>query len=168
METEHGNGNLQSCCYSSNSSPVRFAELYKPSHWYTIVVKFFLKFFLLHNALSNKRLWKTIYRLMSFVIYYNYTMLLSSLLILTLTVQVCYNCFNIWLNDVYFQYRNNRHLWLKRVITSAPIALTKTYEICCNSSQLSSYFITELYRTVCVKRGYHLVLHCSHSKAPTL
>ena len=105
--TEHGNGNLQNHCYSSNSSPVRFTELYKHkhSHWYAIVVKFFLQFFLLHNTLSNKRPYKTLYRLMSFVIYYNYTILLSSVLILTLTVRECYNCFNIWLNDVKFQYR---------------------------------------------------------------
>ena len=48
-------------------SPLRFTELYKPSHWYTIVVKFFL----LHNALSNKHPCKTVYRMMSFVIYYN-------------------------------------------------------------------------------------------------
>ena len=98
--TEHGNGNLQNHCYSLDFSPVRFTVLYKPSHWYVIVVKFFLKFFLLHKALSIKRLCKTVYQLMSFVIYYNYTILLSSLLILTLTVRVCYNCFNIWLNDI--------------------------------------------------------------------
>ena len=29
--TEHGNGNLHNCCYSSDSSPVRFTELHKPS-----------------------------------------------------------------------------------------------------------------------------------------
>ena len=69
-ETEHGNGNLQNC-YSSDSLPVRFTELYKPSHWYAIVVKFFLEFFLLHNALSDKCPCKTVYRLTSFVIYYH-------------------------------------------------------------------------------------------------
>ena len=36
--------------YSSDSSPVRFTELYNLSHWCTIVAKFFLEFFLLHNA----------------------------------------------------------------------------------------------------------------------
>ena len=57
---EHGNGNLQNCSYLLNSSPVRLTELYRPSHWYAIVVKFFLELFLLHNALSNKRLCKTV------------------------------------------------------------------------------------------------------------
>ena len=137
----------------------------RPSHWYTIVVKFFLEFFLLHNTLSNKPPCKTVCRLTLFVIYYNYTILLSSLLILTITVWVCYNCFNIWFNDVKFQYRNNRCLWLKCVINSAPIALMKTCKICCNSSQLSPFFTN---RTVCVKWGYHLVLHRSHSEAPAL
>ena len=70
--TEHMIGNLQNCCYSSNSSHVRFTELYKPSHWYTTVVKFFLEFFLLHNTLSNKCQCKTVDQLMSFVINYNY------------------------------------------------------------------------------------------------
>ena len=138
------------------------------SHWYTIIVKFFLQFFLLYKALSNKRPCKTVYWLTLFVIYYNHTILLSSLLILTFTVWVCYICFNIWLNDVKFQYRNNRHLWLKYAVNSAAIALTKTCKICCNSSQLSSFFTTEVYRTMCVKQGYHLVQHHSHSEAPVL
>ena len=148
----------ETCINSRYSSPVRFTELYKPSHWYAIVVKFFL----LHNALSNKRPYNAVNRLTSFVIYYNY------LAYLTLTVRVCYNCFKSWLNDLKVQYRNHRCLWLKRVINSAPIALTKSCGICCNSSQLSSFFTSEVYRTPCVKPGYHHVRHRCHSEMPTL
>ena len=141
---------------------VRFTELYKPNHWYTIVVKFFL----LHNALSNKRPCNAVYQLTSFVIYYNYT--IFYLAYLTLTVWVCCNCFKIWLNNLKFQYRNNRHLWLKYAINSAPIALMKTCGICCNLSQLSLFFTSEIYRTLCVKPGYRLVQHRSHSEVPAL
>ena len=49
-ERNTGTGTCINCCYSSDSSPVKFMELYKPSHWYGRAVKFFL----LHNALSNK------------------------------------------------------------------------------------------------------------------
>ena len=51
--TEPGNGSLQNRCYSSDFSPVQFTELYKPSHWYAIIVMFFFDFFLLHNPSSN-------------------------------------------------------------------------------------------------------------------
>ena len=145
QEWSTGTGICKHCCYSSDSSPVRLTELYQPSHWYAIIVKFFLELFLLHKALSNKRLCKTVYWLMSFVIYYNYTILLSSLF--NIHWRVYYNCFKIWLN---FQCRNNRHLWLKCVINSAPIVLTKTCEICCNPSQLSSFLTSKVHRTPCV------------------
>ena len=134
-----GMGTCKNCCYSPDSSPVRSTELYKPSHWYTTVVKFFL----LHNALSNKCPCNAVYQLMSFMINYNY------LAYLTLTVRICYNCFKIWLNGLKFQCRNNRRLWLKCAINSAPIALTKTCGICYNSSLLSSFFTSEVYRTLC-------------------
>ena len=100
---EQGMGTCKNHCYSSNSSlaTASFIKLYKPSHWYAIVVKFFP----LHKGLSNKLPCKTVYQLISFVIYYNYTILLCTLY-LTLTAQVCYNCSNIWLNDIKFQYRN--------------------------------------------------------------
>ena len=153
QERNTGTESCVNCCYSSDSSLVWFTELYKPSHWYAIVVKFFI----LHNALSNKRPCNAIYQLTSFVIYYNY------LAYLTFTVWVCYNCFKIWLNDLKVQCRNNRRLWLKCAINSAPIALTKTCGICYNSSQLSSFFTSEVYRTPCVKPGYHLVRHRSNS-----
>ena len=68
-------GTCNNHCYSLVSSQVGFTELYKPSHWYAIVVKFFL----LYKALSNKHLCKIVCRLTSFVMYYNYTILLSSL-----------------------------------------------------------------------------------------
>ena len=35
-------GACKNCCYSSDSLPVKFTELCKPSHKYSIVVKFFL------------------------------------------------------------------------------------------------------------------------------
>ena len=156
VETEHRNRNLQNC-YLLDSSLVRFTELYKPNYWYAIIVKFFLKFFLLCNALSNKHPCNRVYidwcHLWSTII----IQFLSSLLILTFTVQVCYNCYNICLNDIQFQYRNNRHLWLKCAINSASIALTKTCKICCNSSQLSSFFTTEAYRIACVTIWYNIV-----------
>ena len=101
QERNMGMGTCKNHCYSSDSSPARFTKLYKLSHWYAIVVKFFP----LHKGLSNKHPCKTVYQLTSFVIYYNYTILLSTLY-LTLTAQICYNCFNIWLNDIKFQYRN--------------------------------------------------------------
>ena len=151
-------GTCINCCYL-DSSPVTFTELYKPNHcWYAIVVKFFL----LHIALSNKRPCDAIYWLTSFVIYYKY------LAYLTLTVRVCYNCFKIWLNYLQVQCRNSRRLWLKCALNSAPITLTKTCGLCYNSSQLSSFFTSEVYRTPCVKPGYHLVRHSSHSEVPAL
>ena len=61
---ETGKWELAKIIYSLESSPVRFTELYKPRHWYTIVVKFFL----LHKALSNKSPYKRVYQLTSFVI----------------------------------------------------------------------------------------------------
>ena len=146
-EWNTGTGTCINCCYSSDSSPVWFTELYKPSYWYAIVIKFFI----LHNALSNKRPCNAVYRLTSFVFYYNY------LAYLTLTVWVCYNCFKIRFNDLKVQCRNNRRLWLKCAISSAPIALMKTCGICCNSSQVSSFFTSKVYRTLSVKPGYHLV-----------
>ena len=95
---------------SLDSSQVRFTELYKPSHWYAIVVKFFLKLFLLHKALTNKRPYKK---------YINWSHLWSIIIMqffylitcLTITARVCYNCYKIWLNDLKFQCRNNRCLW---------------------------------------------------------
>ena len=154
-----GTGTYKNSCYSSDTSPVRFTELYKPSHWYAFIVKFFLELFLLHKALSNKRPCNTVYQLTYFAIYYNYTNLLSTQTSLFNThCTSMLHCFKIWRN-LKFQCRNNWCLWLKCAINSAPIALTKTCEICCSSSQLNFFFTSEVYRTLCVKPGYHLVRH---------
>ena len=61
VETEMGT--CKNHCYSLDSSTVMFTELYKPSHWYAIVV----------SIAQGKLLRKTVYGLTSFVIYYNYT-----------------------------------------------------------------------------------------------
>ena len=63
-EWNTGTGTCKNHFYSSDSSPVRFTGMYKPSHWYAIVVKLIP----LHIASSNKHLCKILYQLMSFVI----------------------------------------------------------------------------------------------------
>ena len=113
------------CKNWSDSWPVRFTELYKPNHWYAIVVKFFFELFLLHKALSNKRpcnsysisndrrhFWTFI------IIQFFY------LAYLTLTAGVCYNCFKIWLNNLKVQCKNNTESFMIKVFGSVGIYST--------------------------------------------
>ena len=91
---------------------------------------------------------------------------------LRLTARVCYNCFNLWLNNIKFLCRNNRHLWLKFEINNAPLLWWNLVEsVVIHPSRVpssSSFFTSEVYRILCVKPGYHLVWHHSNSEALAL
>ena len=100
VETEKGMGTHKYCCYSLDSLPMKFTELCKPSHKYSIVLKFFQS----HNKRQPTTQYITWCHLRS--------ILMIQLLKPHCTTTLIQSCFTIWLN-LSFQYRNNRHLWLQ-------------------------------------------------------
>ena len=115
--------------YLSDSLPVKFTELCKPSHKYSVVVKFFLshnKRQLAQNSISTDAIHDLLQRYNSLSLFNTHR-----------TTLLIHSCFTIQVYNI--ELILNRCLWLECMINKAPTVLSLCYSTIGTQDQVITF-----------------------------